>query len=426
MRNTRWLRYGLASTIAAFAGLGLTLAACGDDDDVGPGTPDTGTGSETGTPDGGGGADTSTPPADAGAFAKLTLVNATADMGPNMALNVRGDAMIRICFKQGTTQANLGVAPYPPLPDKPSAGAPAGTPAGIPYGTGGTFPSFGLDLEGRIIVPIVMNVRTLVQKGVVNPGNNSPGTTCDELVGGNADAAAGLTANVDYWELPEIPAGTFKKEKAYVLALTGCVGDTTLVNKDKCGANPPTGAAPGVGNLAVKILETTRAPVSATDLGIQFLHASSEANALFGPTAGNFPIEPGLMADPTDAGSFKAATAAAVPYGTLTPAQAVAKTSDGDYFVLSKTNPVPANGPLAPMPLPLIQALSGLGLPVAPTVYVNGANYVFIVTGDPQAPTFSTTDGGIPGDGGDGSQFNTRSLHYLAFPTDPTIAAYKP
>jgi len=35
MRNTRWLRYGLASIIVAGTGLGATLTACGDDDSAG-------------------------------------------------------------------------------------------------------------------------------------------------------------------------------------------------------------------------------------------------------------------------------------------------------------------------------------------------------------------------------------------------------
>ncbi|HSO32247.1 MAG TPA: hypothetical protein VLT33_07025, partial [Labilithrix sp.] len=247
--------------------LGATVVACGDDD--------SGSGSSSGTvPEA---STTDSPPGDSSLpdaadaakpnFAKLTLINATTDMGPNSALNARGDAAIRVCFKQGTTAQNLGVAPYPPLPDKAPA---VGTPPGIFYGTGGTFPSFGLDLEGRIIQPIVMNAKTLLVKGVVNPGTGQPGTTCDELVGDTADAAAGLVENVDYWILPPIEAGSFKKEKAYVLALTGCVGDATIANKDKCGASPPAGGAPGVGNLAVKVYETTTAPVSATDLGAQF------------------------------------------------------------------------------------------------------------------------------------------------------------
>jgi hypothetical protein len=404
------------------------LGACGDDD-TGPGRPDTGTGSETTAPeagDAGGGTDASEAgKPDAGSFAKLTLVNATSDIGPNAVLDARGDAAFRICFKQGTSAQTLGVAPFPPLPDKAPASAPPGTPAGIFYGTGGTFPSFGLDLEGRIIVPIIMNAKTLLLKGIVNPGTGATGTTCDELVGSVADASAGLVANKDYWELPAIPAGTFKRDKAYVLALTGCVGDATI-SSDKCGPGFTAGNGPGVGNLTVRIFETTRAAVSPTSLGIQFLHASAQADAILGPAGANFSIEPGLMADPRDAGSFQAATAAPVAYGTLTPAKAVTKASDGDYFVLSKTSPNPINGPLAPFPLPAIQAISGLGPPTAPTVYVGGANYVFVAVGDPAEPTFNATDGGGPGDGGDGTSFNTKSVHYLAFPTDPKVIPYTP
>lgn len=428
MRNT--FRYGLASIIVAGTALGATIVACGDE---GSGSSSSSSGnlpeaSTTDSPSG----DTGTDKPDAAPkpnFAKLTLVNATTDMGPNSALTLRGDAAIRVCFKQGTTQANLGVAPYPPLPDKAPA---AGTPPGIFYGTGGTFPSFGLDLEGRIIVPIVMNASTLLRKGIVNPGTGQPGTTCDELVGETADAAAGLVENTDYWVLPAIDAGTFKKEKAYVLALTGCVGDATILNKDKCGANAPTGTAPGVGNLAVKVFETTTKPVSATQVGVQFLHASTAANALFGPGAGNLSLTPGFMSDLADAGSFKAAVPAPITVSTLSAVTGVTGVKDSDYFVLDKGQSPGTGAPFAPFPLPLIQRLSGLGAATAPTVYKDGANFVFIAVGDAQQPTFIGTDGGctLPapqcGDGGDGTSFNTQSFHFLAFPTDPTVVPYKP
>jgi len=423
MRNTRWLRYGLVTTVAACAGLGLTLAACGDDDDGTTTGTDSGTGTETPVTDSSTTDAADAAKADAGTFAKLTLVNGATDLGPNSAANLRGDAAIRVCFKQGTTDANVGVAPYPPLPDKSSI---PNVPPGIPYGTGGTFPSFGLDLEGRIVVPIIMNAKSLALKGIINPGNGSPGTTCDELVGPTAltgDAGKGLVANVDYWELPPIPAGTFKKEGSFVILLTGCVGDATIANKDKCGANPPNGSAPGVGNLAVKIFETNRTPVAADKLGAQFLHASTQANALLGPTAANFPIEPGFMADPTDGGTFKAATAAPVPVLTVSPVVGVTGVKGTDYFVASKNSPGAPGNPLGVLPLSLIQTLSGLP---APSIFVDGKNFVFIAVGDVEQPVFSFTDGGGIGDGGDGSQFNSRTFHYLAFPTDPTIVAYTP
>ena len=430
MRNTRWLRYGLASILVAGTGLGATLVACGDDDSGSSGSvPDAAPGdSKVGDTSTGDAADAAPKPN----FAKLTVINATTDMGPNSALNGRGDAAIRICFKTGTTPQNLGIAPYPPLPDKPKGAQPV---AGIPYGTGGTLDNLGVDLETRIIVPYVMNVKTLVEKNIKNPGTGQPGTTCDELVGDTADAAAGLVENKDYWILPQLDAGTLKKEKSFVLALTGCVGDATIANKEKCGPNFPAAGTAGVGNLKVVVFETNKTPVSATQLGVQFFHASAAVQAVFSAVA--FPLSPGFTSNPTDAGpSFKAATPGPIVLGTLTPAQGVTGVKDTDYFVLDKGNPNPAaTTALAPLPIPSIQALSGLGLPVAPTVYKDGANFVFVVVGDPGEPSFQATDGGctIPpnaqnqcGDGGDGTVFNTKSVHYLAFPTDPVIPPYKP
>lgn len=437
MRNT--FRYGLASIIVAGTALGATVVACGDDD----------SGSSSGTsgniPDG---AATDSNPGDTGTrdaadaakpnFAKLTFVNATTDLGDGKtpasasgtSLNDRGDTAIRICFKQGTTQANLGVAPYPPLPDKPKGTQPV---AGVLPGTGGTFPSFGLDLEGRIIVPIVMNVKSLLARGVVNPGTGQPGTTCDELVGDTADAAAQLKVNEDYWELPAIPAGTFKKEKSYILALTGCRGDTAIINRDKCGSDPPAaGGAAGNGNLKVSVFETNTTPVSATELGVQVFHVSPQLNGVFGN--GAIPWTPGFTENPADAAApFREAVAAPLTLGALTAVKGVA-VKDSDYFAINKTDPTnPAAASFAPIPLPAIQAFSGLGAPTAPTVYQNGKNFVFLVVGDPAKPTFQATDGGCAlappacGAGGsDGTVFNTQSFHYIAFPTDPVIEPYKP
>jgi hypothetical protein len=345
-------------------------------------------------------------------------------MGPNAAIG--GNAAIRVCFKQGTTDANLGVAPYPPLPDKASAAAPT-APPGIYYGTGGTFPSFGLDLSNRIIVPIVMNAKSLFARGIVNPGNGQPGTTCDELVGATADAAAGLVANQDYWELPKIDAGTFLREKAYVLLLTGCVGDSPIVNGAKCGPGFTPGGGPGVGNLKVQIFETTRTPVSATALGVQFLHGSPQAQAIFG-AVGLTTFVPGFDKDPTDAGGFKAVVPeAGVAYPSLSPAVGVTGTADTDYFALGETNPLNPPAALLPYPLTTIQALSGLGLPAAPTIYKDGKNFVFIAVGDPEqaeTPPYVFPDGGpAPAEP---QNFNTKFFHFLAFPTDPTVVPYMP
>jgi len=424
MRKVKWIRYGLGSMIVAGVGMAATLLACGDDDDVGfvpdAGKPETAV-TETSTPDTGTDA---TKPADN--FAKLTFINAATDLGSANEDGPGGpNAGIRICFEQSVAPAPLSVAPYPPLPDtKPNIGTP-----GIKYGTGGTFPSFGLDLENRTLKPYIMSAKTLKAKGVLNPNNGSPGTTCDELVGGTKKATFNLMENVDYWILPEIPAGTFKKDKAYVIALVGCVGDATATPA-LCGPAIGGGVfvpgAAGRGNLSAIIKETTRTPLSAAGRGIQFFYASAQANATFG---GAGPLTPGFVTRP-DGGDFDAsvytnATAAPAVYGELSPALDVSVDIDNQLFAMNKVSPVNPAAPLAPIGLNLIQVFSGLtGLPNVPTVYVAGKNYVFVAVGDPNRPTYQAADGGAvdasPAD------FSTASFHYLAFPTDPVIEPYNP
>jgi len=429
MRNT--FRYGLASIIVAGTALGATIVACGDD--ASSSSSSSGNIPEASTTDSPVG-DTGLPDsAEAGPkvpFAKLTLINATTDLGPGARFNDRGDAAFRVCFKTGTAADKLSFAPYPPLPDR----APApGTPPGIFYGTGGTFPSFPLDLELRVIQPIVMNARSLFDKGFVNNGDGKTTVrACDEIIGPGADAATNFAENKDYWVLPPIDAGTFKKAKAYVLALTGCVGDSALNPGTECGPGFTVNGPAGIGNLKVQVFETNTAPVSATSLGAQFLHASAQLDALYGPGGSAYPMTPGFLSDPDGGADFRAATEAPIVLGTLTAAKGVTGVKDTDLFALDKASPGSTRS-LAPFPLPAIQRLSGLGATV-PTVYKDGANYVFVAVGNPKAYAFQGTDGGctLPpatlqcGDGGDGTTFNPQSFHFLAFPTDPVVAPYKP
>jgi hypothetical protein len=313
-----------------------------------------------------------------GALAKLTLVNATTDLGP--AAQLEGSAAFRLCFMQGINAQTISVAPFPPLPDRVDSGY--STP-GIFHGRGGTLPSFGVDLEPRVFVPVLMNAKTLSTKGFVNPGNGSPGTTCDEMIGATKNAATGLIANVDYWEMPQLPAGTFKRAKSYVLVVTGGVGN---------------------GNVQLSVFEVTRTPIASLSLGVQFIHASAQASAFFG-----VPFMPGFVSSPATSSNFRSAVPSAVAYQTVTPLRAVAGVTDNDSFVLAETNPAAPPASLLPFSMPKIQALSGLGSQVAPTVYTAGKNFVFIALGD---PALADTD--------------PRSFHVIALPSDPAISPYVP
>jgi hypothetical protein len=432
MRNRDWLRYGLASMIVAGAGMGALLAACGDDDDVGPGTgPDTGSPDAPKT-DGGGGDAADAAKVDAGSAAKLTFVNGATDLGPGVNENGPSgiNGAVRFCFETAVPPTALSVGPYPPLPDrKPTLASP-----GIPYGTGGTFPSFGLDLSNRILKPYIMSAKALRTGGILNPDDGTPGTTCDEIVGATKKKG-NFVENTDFWILDEIPAGTLLKEKAYVGVLTGCAGDSTLNPGTTCGAGFTPGGAKGRGNLKITIYETNRVPVDAAKLGVQFLHASPQTNAVFGP-GGAAPrdLTPGFV-DAPDGGSFDASTytpavSAPIVLNTLTPALGVTGTQDTDFFALNQTGGS-NNTPLAPLGLRSINALSGFG-EVATTIYKDGKNFVFIAVGDPTAGAgnfpFQNGDGGFGASNPDGGdlKFNTRFFHFLAFPTDPVIEPYAP
>lgn len=427
MRNREYLRYGLASMIVAGASLGAVLAACSDDENTDPGTTDSGGGTDSATGDSATG-DSSVKDAAVVNFAKLTFINAATDLGAGFDLPSPAgrNQAIRICFEQAVAPAALSLAPYPPLPDnKPSKAAP-----GIAIGTGGTFPSFGLDLQNRALKPYIVSARKLLEKGVKNPGDGSPGPTCDEILGTKKGTYL-LEENKDFFVLPVIPAETFKRDKAYVIALTGCAGDAAEPNKGKCGPDfaKVTGAA-GLGNLAAVIHETNRTPISATQVGAQFFHASAPTDFNLNGVPPGFPVTPGFVtkddqdaATGFDASSYQAVvTPGPATYGSISPALGITGVNDGYSFALNKVNPFNPTQPLAPVSLPLIQALSGLGLPAAPTVYKNGANYIFIAVGDTSEQSFtdSTGDAAAPPTG----SFNTRSFHFLAFPTDPVVVPY--
>lgn len=395
MRNFTWLRYAMASVVALGAGTGA-LVACGDDDTgtvpkADSGTPDTST-PDTGTPD--------TGPRDSGTDAtaplnaKLTLVNASVSLGPNGDVG-SGKNLIRVCFARGRDNTvSDGVAPYPPLPHKPAGGLPL---PGIPNGTGGAFPSLGVDLEPLFIQPIVMNARTLAGKGIIGSG---VGTSCDEILkpGFVGDGGATFTENVDFWKLPVIPGNTFKKDKSFLLVLSGCSGD--VVDATNCGPNAPAGGgAPGVGNLKVDVFELDRATAVAADsVGAQFFHASSPFTVNPGAA---LPVVPAFRDSP-DGGASPLSGGTAVDY------------LKGTQLVQVKgLKPVITPNPNADQlsfPLSAVQQLSA-----QPAPYALGKAYTFILVGDTQVPV-QEADGGI----------NTNGYHFLGFPNDPPVVQFTP
>jgi hypothetical protein len=88
--------------------------------------------------------------------------------------------------------------------------------------------------------------------------------------------------------------------------------------------------------------------------------------------------------------------------------------------------------PFRPTALPLstVTALSypnpAGGSPLIPDggEYRNGASFVFIAVGDLTAAPYVDLAGN-PADAGGTNRFNTRTFHYLGFPTNPNIPKFQ-
>lgn len=427
MRKNQWLRYGLGSLIATGAALSGLLIACGDDDNgtapkADAATGDTGTAADTGTATDSGTPDAKPP---AAAPAKIQIVNAATDLGPSA--DIGGNNLVRICF------ASSGVVvTAPPLPNVATDVGGNTLPPGIPIGLGGAVPSFGLPLDTIAITPYVMNGKTLFGKKNYS-GTGGTEVSCDKLVGTGATAGA-ATENVDFWKLPDIPAGTLKSGKSYVLVLSGCAGDSAAPAV-KCGAGFTAGAA-GPGNLKVTVMELDNATtVPGSSIGVQFIHAAYPSDPVLAVAAGGnrLPVQPGVAE--SDGGL------AASPYRFIADGDPVAV---GQGTALTTMENVTLASELAPSPaayqnaafratalkLAQITALSYPnptgGSPIIPDggEYRNGAGFVFIAVGDLQAAPY-VDQAGNPADAGGTNRFNTRTFHYLGFPTSPNIPRFQ-
>lgn len=412
MRNKQWLRLSLASLTLIGGGLGAFLVACGDDDDNSVvAKPDSGADTGDGDEDGGDQPDSGQPKpgVDAGTPARLQMVNAATDLGPNDE-----SGLIRVCFGAGTAAENVQVTGLPALPDK-------GNPPGVPIGIGGPVEGTGLDLTSLFIQPYLMNAESLAKAGIVNPGGGKPGAPCSDILKDTFDAGAGpLVENVDYWKLPVIPAGSLLKDKSYLLVLSGCTSDTAIADTTKCGAGFTAGTGPGVGNLTITIHELDNETAVATDkIGTQFIHASAPLDVKLATIPGEPKTTPGYISGtPADPTTFKGLSADGgaepVEYNKQTALIQVAGVNvAADAFTI---NP---NIPDFAIPLAMIQGFSypSTAYPQGTPDYAkyrNGASFTFITVGDPDEP--QVVD----------SKPNPKTFHYLGFPNNPPVAVYNP
>lgn len=432
MQNTRWLRYGLASLTLCGAAISALVVACSSDSTDNGGTPNTGVDSGPGTDanntttdsgnntDNDSGADSAPPPPPP---AKLQLVNAATDLGPNDV------GALRVCFQvapAGTTDpTQFKWASLPPLPNRNSAPDQLPFP-GLYIGTGGPIPGTGVDFTSLIIRPYIFSAQSLaVKSGLGNNITAGHDQFCEDIL--TADAGGPLTNGTDYWQLPDIPAGNLLANNSYILALTGCSGNSTA--GDICGSD--FSAATVNGNLRINLFKVdTTTTVDTASLGAQFLQLSPTLEAVLtqvseGQVTKAFPA----VTDSEGAnakylvGDGGAGTGAVSYMGTqglsgvaTTLAQITQITYASDKFT---ANPAaPTLGATFPQVQALSNGVTDAGVPLPPAV-ANGSAYTFIALGDPSPAT-------SPDGGSNGAVFNTRYFHYIALPNSPTISAFDP
>lgn len=437
MRNKNWLRYGLASASIVGLMMGAGLAACGDDDSATPGGGTDGGPDGTGTGDTGGGGndtgtpDTSKPETSTPTPAKILVAHGAHDYGGH----TDDSGAVRVCYAtQPGGTGNFGVSPLAPLPHSVEDGGRATFP-GIPIGAGGPFPSTGVPLEQIAIRPYILSAQSLAVKGITGNTGAAVNWRCPQLLasasvtpdGGWPDGGGTnpFVENQDYWKLGDIPVGTFKNNKTYVLAITGCTSDTAAAYAagGKCGPALDAGtpyvptATPGPGNLGVIVMEIDAATtVAADELGVQVAHLSPQYDVVDSLSPGVPPFKP-VVGNAAAADAGKGVTPDAVTFNPkATAPTALVKikgiTTASGFFAINGADPSNPSVPFGAQSMnnaggtqPTIQYISeGKTTPNAAEYIVNGKAYTFIFLGDPSLAAAA----------------GLRRAHFLAFPSNFT------
>jgi hypothetical protein len=374
--------YG-ACTGCPGAGDGSTVADSGPDG----GHADGSTSGDSG-PDGGPG------------HASVFLVNASPDFGP-----------MRFCFAGSTDGVNFTVMSLPALPDTViiSQGTPVAP--GLYQGNGGALPDLG-DLSKVILRSYAIKSASIAAQAADAGGAEE---ACGALVG----ASSSLTAGTDYFQLADLPAGSFALGTTEAVAVVGCLPasqDQTsiMTSTARCGSDYDATN----GNIEAKVftLDTTT-PQTATTFGAQTLHASSALDGLLAMIAGTPVVEDSLLVNTAaDGGPAGVGTIAnGQVYGTLAPDSAAPQAGSVlalpgiAYGVMTIGGTGGADGgpsvvnQLA-LPLSFIATLTGTDAGWTP-----GDNYTFVLLGDPEAQQLFT--GGMAN-----PAYNGFGIHVIAFP----------
>ena len=330
-------------------------------------------------------------------------------MGAESATN----GSVRLCLKAGDV-GNNPFLPVPALPNAPADIAPGVKFTGLLRGTGGVLPA-RTDFSATRLEGFALNARALAAKAASLPDDAARtkflNTPCGDLFGkgldGDAavptDGGTNLRLGIDYVPVGVIEKGTFATDSTYVVTVQGCgagyaeqAGVTAEMVAAKCGAT----YASATGNLKLKVQKVDRGAVGATELGAQFVHATTGS----GPA----PINPGVLpGGGTDGGADAAAfkpfsTTPPVAYDApITPLVKLAGVSlTADALTV---NPQVAQ-------IPPYSFASSIAATAGKEPVTLGKGHVFVLVGEGSPAVL--LDPAVP---------NNVKLHFLAFPTNPVV-----
>lgn len=293
---------------------------------------------------------------------------------------------VRWCFAVGTKPDGSDAVPLgaTPLPD---VGQPF---AGLARGGGFVLSDIG-DLSG-VVVPYAISADKI--KTIVRP------TSCAAVLAGDA----GLVPGGDYQRLSPIPAGTFASGKTVLAALTGCLPTAFDPSADsiRCG----TDFNPLSGNLSMRTFPIDRG-AGMGKLGAQVAHLSSPLSG----EISNAGVVAGFTNVPDSGTIFYVPVVPAVKFGQLEPypaTQALLPSATQSAMSIGILNPDGGTTPIGVYTFSLADVLRATtgDTTGADKYFQNGANYAFVLTGDP--------------DGGDAGS----PLRVIALPSDPMVPKY--
>ncbi len=417
MQKNNWLRLGLAGIILAGMGAGTVLQGCGDDDvtplDAGVDTATTNTTpTSTGSVPDSSVPDTFVPPVPESQ--KIIFVHAGNWLGPAFETGVGEQAAtngsVRLCLKAGDV-GNNPFLPVPALPNAPADIAPGVKYTGLLRGTGGVLPA-RTDFSATRLEGFALNARALAAKAATLPDDAARtkflNTPCGDLFGkgldGDAavptDGGTNLREGIDFLRVGVIEKGTFATDSTYVVTVQGCAagyaeqaGVTAEMVAAKCGAT----YASATGNLKLKVQKVDRGAVGATELGAQFIQATTGTATV--------PVNPGVLPGGgvdggADAAAFKAfTTTAPVAYDApITPLVKLAGVSlTADALTVNPQAPIPP-----------YSFASSIAATAGKEAVALGKGHVFVLVGEAAVLADPNTPPNV-------------KLHFLAFPANPVV-----